>query len=667
MTQWQSDIEKARARRKTVSKWWDANLKKYAPDQASQDPDQYGSDVNTNRDFTLVERKKADLFDQRPEVTALPSPLIDAMEGAADVLDTHTAIMAEKLGLEGVDAETLADAVVFDVLCTSGTGWTVMGYDSTTVDTQTPDPNWQAPQIPHPTLPGQMMPDSTAQAPMITVPVPIFEDCYWTYISPKQGLKPHDFRSSDWDKAPWLGYEFEMPVRVAKRKGWVPETFVGAAPSPETRFQFGGGNTAGDAVASGVLIYYKSALYRDDRVHPQHQTLLILIDGVSEPVEHKDSPLQTLDAQGRLTPDSLIGFPIHPLTIRTLTDSSDVPSDCSVSRPQVNELNKFREQMVENRDSQLIVGFYDAGKWAAADVEKTIKARMNGLVGLPSEVFEQAEPIKPIARSPYPRENFSVNDYIDNDLARTHALDSNAQGVQGEAQTATAASFQRDAVNRRLGKERGKCLAWYLKGYTKYSTIVMRYLPLEEAQKIVGPQKAAAWDGFRKQIPARLAFTAMPDSTQRTDLAVDRKQAMEEYSFFANDPFIVRSELLKKLLPKLHYSQKVLNLKPQDKSPEPPNITMSIATADLDPTMPAYGNVFQVLTQLGFKNLAPPTIDPVSAHAMQAAKEALASPQTAHGGKVAPTENLSKHQADRTGAMQGTGAPSPMGPGGMIQ
>jgi len=40
---------------------------------------------------------------------------------------------------------------------------------------------------------------------------------------------------------------------------------------------------------------------------------------------------------------------------------------------------------------------------------------------------------------------------------------------------------------------------------------------------------------------------------------------------------------------------------------------------------------------------------------------------TAHGGKVAQMESLSKHAVDQTGGMQGTGAPSPMGAGGTVQ
>jgi hypothetical protein len=536
---WWERIEKSRAVRKTVSRWWEANLKKYAPDQASDDPDAYGAELNTNRDFTLVERKKADLFFQKPDIQAVPSPLLAAQP---QLLDTHTDILNEKLGPFGVNAKSMVHRVLFDVLCPAGTGWTVMGYESATVPTQTVDP-----------MTGQPT----------TVHVPLYEDCYWTSFSPKQALVPADLKSTDWDNAPWLGMEFEIAVRVAKRKGWVPEDYTGSSPSDETHFKHGKGNTPGEAVAQCVLIVYKSAQFRDDVVHPLHQTHLILVEGVKgEPAEHKNSPFQRLDPKGGLVPNSLIGFPIHPLTIRTLTDASQVPSDCTISRPLVNELNDARSHMVLNRKSQLLVGFYDAGQMTPEALDKIVKSSINGLVGLPSDVFNQAAPIKPLERGQYPRENFSINDYLDNDLARTHAIDADQSGASGGGdQTATEASIKQSNVSARLSFERGNVLDWYIKGVTKFSCILQWFLPVEQAIQIVGPQKAQEWDGWRKTVPAHLAFTALPDSALRTDLASERKRALDEYSFFANDPLVNRGELLKAILPRLHYPMSVFNEK----------------------------------------------------------------------------------------------------------
>src|SRR5678810_1288648 len=71
---WQERLRLDREVRAKVMEWADANNDAYAP-KADADPKAYGETLNTNRDFTLVERKKADLFYQRPDVLAIPSPL----------------------------------------------------------------------------------------------------------------------------------------------------------------------------------------------------------------------------------------------------------------------------------------------------------------------------------------------------------------------------------------------------------------------------------------------------------------------------------------------------------------------------------------------------------------------------------------------------------------
>lgn len=667
LDQWREDIEKSRTIRKKVSVWWDANLKAYAPQQ-NDDPEGYGQAINTNRDFTLVERKKADLFYQRPDVTALPSPL---MEGQEALLETHTQILNEKLGLDGVDAESLVDQVLFDVLCPSGTGWTVMGYESATVDTPM--------DVPAETKqPGSILglapgtPTTTQQM----APVPVYEDCFWTYLSPKCALIPASARTTDADSWPWIGFEFEIDLKTAQRKGWVDAKATGTQSDPELHFDHGLDATGG-AVVKGQFLYYKSSLFRDDRPHPLHQTRLILIDGQNEPAENNDSPYQTLDAQGRLTPDSLIGYAIHPCTIRTLTDSAYVPSDCTISRPLVNELNKFREQMVEQREANVLRWAYNVDALPPDALNKIVKAPVGGFIGLPGEAYVGEGAIKELPHGTYPRENFQFNDYLDNDLARTHAIDAEQSGAgnRGE-QSATESQIKQNNVNARLGRERGRALDWYLAGVRKYSSILQRLLPIEDAIAIVGLQKAQAWDSWRKKVPASLAFTALPDSAQRTDLAVDRKRAMDEYSFIINAAGINKMQLTKELLVKLRWSSKVFDPTPPQPHPEPTKPTFGFKGDDLNPLNPQFPIVMEILRQAGV-NVSPQAVQEAqtaAAHQVALGTAAgtdtgLGSPgsDTSHGGKLPQMENLSRHAQDITGGMQGTGAPAPLGPGGTLQ
>ena len=153
LSMWQERLDLDRDVRKKVMTWADANLEAYAPD-LDDDPDAYGENLNTNRDFTLVERKKADLFYQRPEVQAVPSPL---MAGSEAILDTHTTILNHALGEFGVNAKLLVHQALFDVLCTAGTGFSVMGYEQAAINVE-----GQHPVTGQPT----------------TTPVPVYEACY---------------------------------------------------------------------------------------------------------------------------------------------------------------------------------------------------------------------------------------------------------------------------------------------------------------------------------------------------------------------------------------------------------------------------------------------------------------------------------------------------------
>jgi hypothetical protein len=676
---WRGEIDRALKVRRAHETWWDANLKAYAP-RPSDDPDHYGSCINTNRDFTLVERKKADLFYQRPEVTLQPSPLLEgpilgpdgqpfmgppAAQGqppqpvpSSTALSAHETIVNELLGPDGIHATRMVHQALFDVLCTAGVGFTVMGYESSTVD------------VPHP----DGLLDDTGQP--VQVPVPVKESCFWHYLPPKQSLRPATFRSTEWDRAPWQGFQFELPLTAGNRaKYGLPEDFAGGKPDNRQHFDHGTGEntTGGEDVFTGVELWYRSCLYREDRPHPDHLTHLVLVDGVDDPVIHEDCPYQTLDPQGGLTPDSLIGFPMHPLNMRTLTDSAYPPSDCTLIRPLVNELNRFREQMVEYRDAQTLRWMYNTDTLPLEDVQKIVRSPIGGMIGVPSDAFVGEGAIKELPHGSMPRESFTSNDYIDADIARTTAIDASGAGVQSTgSQTATEAQIQQGNANARLDFERGVVLQWYCQGVTKFSTLLQRYLSVEDAAKMIGPQAAQAWDVWRHSVASSLAFTAMPDSALRVDQAVDRKQAQDLYSFLANDPYIQkgRAKLLEKLLRKFHVDPTGIVAPPDPPKPEPPKLSLSFKGEDfVGPQGPI---VIEILQQQGI-TVSPANVQIAMAlqqqnalMAAQAGEPANGAPAgaTQHGGKLAPQESLSKHAADLTGGMQGIGGTAQMGAAG---
>jgi hypothetical protein len=364
--------------------------------------------------------------------TGQPTPVPQSI-----AVQAHQELVNEHLGENGIDATELMDAVVFDILCTQGIGFTKMGYESYTVDQQTVDP-----------LTGQP----------VTVPVPVAERCFWDHFSGKQAIIPSTFRSTNWDRAPFLGMAFELPLTPGNRTRYkLPPDFTGSKAGPgQQYYDHGDGQSGGDEVFTGVELWYRSVLFREDVSHPEHLTQLVLVDGIDAPVIERDSPYQTLTPQGGLTPDSMIGFPIHPFSVRKLTDSAYPASDGTMIRPLERELDTFRTQMVQFRDAQLLRYITTLPPEVLA---KITRSPIGGIITVPDEAFIGDGQIKPLDGGSMPRESFQSNDYIDNDIARTLGIDASGAGVNSEqGSTATRDQIVAANANARMDKERASLI-----------------------------------------------------------------------------------------------------------------------------------------------------------------------------------------------------------------
>lgn len=661
---WRGRITRAENRQKKYHKWWEAATKAYAPG-VNDAPDTYGNDVRTNRIFTIVERKSAELFYQKPELTVAPSPLLEALgESGTKVAAAHSVILNEKLGLDGVNVRGLARRAIFDYELYAA-GWTVMGYRAYTVIVEQPitDPM------------GTPLRDEVGQPAMRAQPVIIKSECFWENLSPKQALIPAEWTSTEFDKAPWLGWTFaNLPKNDAVRQ-WnltLPPDFQGSGSEKTREVAFDLGDQSDTLpqleTLSGTVIYYKSATYRDDTVHPDALHELILIDGLDAPAVHRPLPLQSFDQRGQLTPDSLIGFPMHPLVIRTQTDAAYLMSDVNIALPIVNELDTYRKQMVDQRDGSLPKWIYNTEVIGADDAKKLASAPQNGMIGLSGDAFTKAGPggpLMPLQQTHYAQENYKANDYLDNDLARTHGLDATSAGTSGESGlTATEANLRQANVNIRLGWEQGFVADWFVGGATKYSTIVQKFFPIEQAIAIVGQPDATLWDQWRHASPSRLSFTITPDSSLRNDTPLERKQLQDLYTFLANDPSLNRTYLNRKLVEKFHLDPTKAILPPaQVPKPQPEPSIPTVAIKDLPILMnpavlafidanPQWGIVIPQVVKAAIADM------PADAALLGMATGGATSPPE-HGGKVPQAEGLSKHAADLTGAQNGSGQLTP--------
>lgn len=620
LSRWKADIERSAQRIENIKGAWERQLTAYTPDYS----DKWGGDINPGKDFYQVEQKKPQLFYETPYVVLAPP------EGVQVDPQTAAAIQQEQLGLnrdlgrDVLNVKRMVDKVLFDVLCPAGVGPSKLGFTNITRDVPAPpDPlTHQAPM------------DKTGQPVM--VPVPVFQELFWERFSPLKLLIPTNFFDTDWDKAPWLGMKFSIPRRIAKAQWRLPADLKGVKSSSDQDVFKYQNNAAGmdssedDDLITGQEIWYKAAYYDDQELDPRKFRQLVLVDGLDEPAVHRDSPYQKMDPQtGSLTPDSMIGNPIHPLTIRDLADSAYIPSDCMMTRPLVNELVRYRTQLTEHRDSSTSVRLGDPAILTPEILAKVVRGPYGSIIMVPG-LNTSNPPVVEVSHPVYSHENFQGQDIIEGDIEKVSAIGANQSGAQQDTvRSATELSIIQQASNTRLTAERNRVIAWFLGGVRKVDCL--RQLLMRGADQQASPALG------------RYTYDIKPDSGVHMDAAVTRKQALDTYNQLRQDPNLDHVAFLKEILPLLHLDPSMVK-PPPPTPPKPPDVSFSVKGDDLNPLAPQYANVVTILAKYGI------VLQPAAPLPVQPSE---------HPGSAPRADLVDQHAADITGHLEGGGGLAP--------
>lgn len=681
-TWWQA-VELARARRKREEATWQVLFDAYLPPK-----DASADSINSNVHFRNTESKKAKLFAQLPEFQLTPdeklSGLVDPATGQpmdlADVISTKRAVLNKLLGRRHAKLLDTIDDVLFDALQTSGIAASKICYEADFQPQQQQVPTTTAP------VPGSVLglQPPVQQFEMQTVQVPIYERFRWYRFSPTMLLIPHDWRSTRFDDAPWLGMEFNLPLKEAIRRGLVPEGTAGNATSDETHLKQRNDtdrDTIGPRV-KGVEIWCHAVQFRDGVYHSELFDYLVLIDGDKKtPAAYKPSPYQTLGPDGRLTPDSMIGNPIHPLALRTLTDAAWIPSDAAFTNPLVKQKNTWRAQDIKLRDSN-IARFFHADS-IKEQVDKLADTDTGQGVGIPDEMMKQGKDslIVPIPHLERAQSDIQGEASISRDIDETLALGSNQGGnVNNKVLSATEIATAQTASNSRLHKEQMRFIdSWLLPGVQKFDSLVMRFADTTEYVEIAGTDGAKRLQAYNKTLVlGRYSYDAKPDSQLQADAAGDRENALKYVNFTAKSPVVDPVMEMRWLASKFGVDPAMIR-QPPAPPPDKPNVTWSIKIEDF------YGPGAEVARQLAEQVGVHITPDAIAMAktigSLYAAAEAAKGAQqpdpgapkqlvtAPHGGAAEKADVISKHSADATGRMPGRtpeGAPHASTPG-MVQ
>jgi hypothetical protein len=657
---WRGELARSKAVAEPLWPGWQTNVDYYTGTSADAKAALASNRdyVNINADFYQVELKRAQLFFERPDLQLerkgtffLADPMTPEgkREATAEeigvLLHAHKILLNELLGPDHADVLTTVKLALKDCLCPSGFGATKIGYEPTVEEMAPP------PQL------GDMM------GLKETISKPIHESWYWNRIPAKKYRIPAEFSSTDYDKAPWLAMDFRMPLTLGRRAFTLPPDFQGTRTRDDRLLNDQAqGNGASDlAYLDGTELWYYAAQVDGDAIHPQLIRRHVLVEGVDAFVEKSvDSPYQTLLPTGRLSGDSMIGFPIHVWTLRDVPDSAYPPSDCTMTRPLVRELCTFRTQMVQARDANRPRVLYDAIKLPPAVIDQIAAGTLGDLIAVEEGALAQGigAIMQQVAPATTPRETFTANDYIQRDLDKTLGIDAAGAGIADDAQeSATKTNEISRNRNVRINAEQRQALGIYLKGVAKFSALVLRYMTPELATPYVGAQAAQLWGAWDKQgTDHRIAFDAKPDSQLSLDAAVQRKFWLDIYQFVVNDPGANRTAILSKLIevagenPQEFLTSEVPEEKPKS------NFTFAFKGEDLiGPQAPI---VLEILAQNGLQ-ISPDALAAAQDQLLQAqvlgVRDASGAPVPAatktpapHGGPAEQVRPLSQQTADRS-------------------
>ena len=578
-------------------------------------------------DFTKVEAKRPQLFYQVPEVQL--NGLTPESEKTAPL---SQAVLNQYLGPSKINIKSTMDEILFDILCPVGFGVICLGYETKTR-----------------TVPAQVDP-MTMQPMGPPTQVPIWEQYFAHRVAPGLFLIDPDFTGSDFDRALWLGY---------RRYKNVPAGTPGATSrskdddrllsDPKTK------ERGGVPRKWGTVVWYRTII-EDPDAHPDAFRTFTWWDGDDAPEEHRDSPFQTTDANGKL--GGLLSNPIKVLTLRYVSDCAFPPSDCDITRNIVDERSRGRTQLLQHRNRTLPVTFFDSTRVGKEAMEKIEKGDIDQLVGIPSVDPTMFVPLQQADLKPT---NYEFDRVAEKDTNEAWALSPNQSGMASEnVITATEAQTMKAGADTRLDYERGKVALFFCeKIAASVMTLIQLFADQTSYVQMLGGKLApqppqgmdpmaaetqaasnlVAWN--KQNIQGEFAFSVKLNSQLRPDTTADQQRAVQWLNVSAPSPHINQAENWKMMAHAFGLDPSLIIAQPQPPAPEKPKVSISIKGEDLSPLSPQYANVLQILTAQGVEGLAP-----VPAPIVNPTQETTA--------EQAPV--LSKHTGDLTGRLPGGGS-----------
>lgn len=660
--EWWGRVEEARTSRGLRSRRWKQYFAAYQPTKSS---DAIAS-LKANIHFRNTSTKMAELWAQFPQLTLTPleplkgvpqvdgqgKPVLDPQTQQPKMLDPYdvTSLFREVLHktLQDANADLTIREALFDYEQVSGVGGTKIHYQS--------DVKYPPEQAPPAQVPGSVLGLSGANDTLgAAMPVVVNERWLWDHFSPEQLLIPADFRSTRYDSAPYLGMEFAEPFtpQAAKQYNLPPDWTPTSSTNDRTITSPDAEPKTKTLLIKGVEIWLKAAFFNENEPDRDVYYRLVLIEGRKDVAAvYEFSPYQEKDAQGHLTFDSMIGNPIHPITLRVATDTAWIEPDAAFTDPLVQIKDTRIRQDEKLRQSNLPRFFHAAS--LVTDFDKLITADTGQGVPIADDLMRQfgslVQPIPHLEKAEADREGDMA---LDQALTQTLGIGPGQSGAQTQTKrSATENAIIANAVNVRMKNEQTQLKEAVMAGVRKMAALIQRYKTTPGYVQVIGQNGAARLEAFTQaHLAFRYAIDALPDSQLTIDQDSRTKRIMDVVNFTAKSQFVDQLALMRLVFTENGYNASQLVHPPPPPppvKPDPPNVSIPIKPADL-----AIPEVRALLVAI-YPPLASVFNQPASPEALFANKAenaALAPPP--HGGAADKVDLLDKHTSEHTGNQPG--------------
>lgn len=556
-------------RRKLIYDWQlNVDYRRGKPFATQSDEDR----VSVPMDWSLTKEKESQLFSQVPAVRVNHAPHTISDEALPWVHGFETKINDTLIsaGIEAAMTECIPDCIN-----AAGIGVVMVAREAITKMEKLPaiDINLLPPELQAQIMKTGKLP-SGEEVPMTEVPRVLDAKYVVTRISPADFLWPLSFSGSDFDRAPWLGRSGRSSWNEAKRRFNLSDADKEKVVSQNKTTADSITHLSTDTEKKDELydesvsfdeIFYSEACYNPDVTSFAAIHHLVFVDGKEEPVVDEPWKGQQENPETGLLLGAL-KYPIRVLTLSYITDDAIPPSDSAIGRPQVDEINKARTQMIRQRERSIPIRWFDVNRVDPTIQYALMKGTWQGMIpvqGVGTNIIGE------VARSAMPPENFVFDRIAKGDLMQFWQTGPGQWGADIETKAEVQAIGS--TMDVRVARERAKVGNFFV----GIAEVLGGLLSIFEDPSTFG-------EGFTPEVSRALAYSILADSTVLLDSNQRRKRLIEFVNFGAKSGVVDIISVMKEIATLTGLDPAVVIKAPEPRPPVEPNISVRLTgTEDL--------------------------------------------------------------------------------------